>query len=118
MQGAVMIGIPALVILALAGYRATQLAVWDSILDPVRGRIIDWQTRQPESGLRTAVVTLITCPYCMGWWLSGAILSTYLLATGQWTGAPLVVHGLEWLAVAGGAVLLNRWDDSRKAAAA
>ncbi|NGO45108.1 hypothetical protein [Streptomyces ureilyticus] len=29
---------------------------------------------------------------------------------------PLLVHGIEWFAVAGGKALLNRWDDSRKAA--
>lgn len=109
-----MIGIPVLAVLALAGYRATQLVVWDSITDPLRDRIIDWQARRPESSLRAALVTLITCVYCSGWWLSGAVLAAYLLATGTWTGVPLVVHGLEWLAVAGGAVLLNRWDDSRK----
>ncbi|MFB7496077.1 DUF1360 domain-containing protein [Streptomyces sp. NPDC056161] len=112
-----MIGIPVLAVLALAGYRATQLAVWDSILDPVRDRVIDWQTSQPESSVRAAITTLITCVYCTGWWLSGAILLTYLLATGTWDRAPLVIHGVEWFAVAGGAVLLNRWDDSRKAGA-
>ncbi|MCC9686876.1 DUF1360 domain-containing protein [Streptomyces sp. MNU103] len=111
-----MIGIPVLAVLALAGYRATQLVVWDSITDPLRDRIIDWQAARPESTLRAALVTLITCVYCSGWWLSGAVLAAYLLATGTWTGVPLVVHGLEWLAVAGGAVLLNRWDDSRKGA--
>ncbi|MGY5033550.1 hypothetical protein ACWC9U_22235 [Streptomyces sp. 900116325] len=46
--------------------------------------------------------------------MSGALLLTYLLATGQWDQAPLLVHGIEWLAVAGAAVLFNRWDDSRK----
>lgn len=112
-----MIGIPVLAVLALAGYRATQLAVWDSILDPARDRVIDWQARRPESSLRAAIVTLITCVYCTGWWLSGAILLAYLLATDTWTGVPLVVHGLEWFAVAGAAVLLNRWDDSRKGTA-
>ncbi|MBP5906794.1 DUF1360 domain-containing protein [Streptomyces sp. LBUM 1478] len=111
-----MIGIHELIFLALAGYRLTQLGVHDTILDPVRDRVIDWQTRRPESSLRAAIVTLITCVYCTGWWLSGAALLTYLLATGQWHAAPLLVHGLEWFAVAGGAVLLNRWDDSRKAA--
>ncbi|MFC8332742.1 DUF1360 domain-containing protein [Streptomyces olivaceus] len=109
-----MIGIPVLVILALAGYRATQLVVWDSITDPFRNRVMDWQAERPESTTRSAVLTLITCPYCVGWWLAGAILATYLLTTGQWTGTPLLVHGIEWLAVAGGAVLLNRWDDSQK----
>lgn len=110
-----MIGIPVLAVLALAGYRATQLAVWDSILDPARNRVMDWQARRPDSSLRAAVLTLITCVYCAGWWLSGAVLALYLTTTGTWHGTPVAVHALEWLAVAGGAVLLNRWDDTRKA---
>jgi hypothetical protein len=109
-----MIGITELAVLALAGYRATQFFVWDSLLEPVRERVIDWTTRRPESKIRGALLTLITCVYCSGWWISGAILAVYLLATGQWHDAPLLVHGVEWWAVAGGAVLLNRWDDSRK----
>lgn len=100
-------------VLALAGYRATQLAVHDTLLDPVRDHIHNWHANRPESAARTAVITLISCIYCMGWWVSGAVLATYLAATGQFTGTPLVVHGVEWLAVAGGAALLNRWDDTR-----
>jgi hypothetical protein len=102
-----------LALLALAGYRATQLLVHDTILDAPRDRVMAWQQKRPESTARTAVVTLISCVYCTGWWVAGALLATWLLATGTWDDAPLVVHGVEWLAVAGGAVLLNRWDDSR-----
>lgn len=101
-----------LALLALAGYRATQLAVHDTILDPVRDRVFAWQEDRPESRLREFVVTLISCVYCMGWWINGALLTVYLLVTGQFHDAPLLVHGLEWLAVAGGAVLLNRADDA------
>ncbi|MEV6565876.1 DUF1360 domain-containing protein [Streptomyces kronopolitis] len=114
-QGAAVLNLPELALLALAGYRATQLAVHDSILDPVRDRIDEWHQRRPESTLRTAVVTLMSCVYCMGWWIAGALLATWLLATGTWGEAPMLVHGVEWLAVAGAAVLLNRWDDERKA---
>ena len=103
-----------LALLALAGYRATQLVVHDSILDPARTRVDTWQQQRPQSAYREAVVTLISCVYCAGWWLSGALLATWLLVTGRWDTAPVLVHGVEWLAVAGGAALLNRWDDSRK----
>ncbi|MEV7815594.1 MULTISPECIES: hypothetical protein [Streptomyces] len=48
----------------------------------------------------------------MGWWISGASLATWVLASGQWDDSPLVVHGVEWFAVAGGAVLMNRVDDT------
>lgn len=101
-------------LLALAGYRGTQLVVHDSILDPVRAKVDAWQQRKPFSPYRDAVVTLISCVYCSGWWVAGALLPTWLLVTGQWDRAPLLVHCVEWLAVAGGAALLNRWDDSRK----
>ena len=109
-----MINLVTLVFLALAGYRGTQLVVHDSILDPVRARIDAWQQRCPQSAFREAVVTLISCVYCSGFWISGALLATWLIVTGTWRGTPVLVHGVEWLAVAGAAVLLNRWDDSRK----
>lgn len=107
-----MVGLPALAVLALASYRATQLVVHDTIGDPIRDRIIAWHERRPQSTLRIAVVTLITCTYCAGWWVSGLLLATYLLATGQWTGTPLLAHAVAWFAVAGGQALLNRWDDT------
>lgn len=99
--------------LALATYRATQLVVHDTIGDPVRDRVIHWQQNRPDSRIRHAAVTLMSCVYCAGWWLAGLLLAVYLLATGEWATAPVIVHGLEWLAVAGGGVLLNRWDDTR-----
>ncbi|WP_405759454.1 DUF1360 domain-containing protein [Streptomyces sp. NBC_01420] len=107
-----MLALTHLALLGLAGYRGTQLAVHDTILDPLRDRIINWQEQRPTSTLRDLVVSLISCVYCMGWWVSGALLLTYLLATGRFHDAPLVVHGVEWLAVAGLAVLLNRVDDT------
>jgi hypothetical protein len=42
--------------------------------------------------------------------VSGILLATWLLVTGQFDDAPLLVHGIEWFA--GGAVLLNRFDDT------
>ena len=108
-----MIDLAELALLAAAGYRGTQLLVHDSILDPARDRLIGWHEKRPDSTLREALVTLISCVYCTGWWVSGVVLLVWLLATGTWHDAPLLVHGIEWFAVAGGAVLLNRWDDSR-----
>lgn len=105
-----MITIPELVVLALAGYRATQLAVYDTIGDPIRDRIHAWAARRP-SRAREQVTTLIGCIYCTGWWVSGLVLAVYLTATGSWGQAPPLVHGIEWFAVAGAAVLAGRWDD-------
>lgn len=106
-----------LAVLTLAGYRGTQLVVHDSIGDPIRDRVFAWHAARPDSPARTALITLISCTYCAGWWISGAVLAVYLLAAGQWTTAPLAVHGVQWLAVAGGQALLNRWNDTRAEAA-
>ncbi|MGY3199724.1 DUF1360 domain-containing protein [Streptomyces sp. TE5632] len=107
-----MISIPELVVLAAAGYRATQLLVHDSILDVPRDRLFAWHSRNTDSTTRTALVTLISCVYCTGWWVAGALLATWLLASGQWHDAPLLVHGIEWFAVAGASVVINRADDT------
>lgn len=113
-----MIGAIELAVLAAAGYRATQLVVHDAILQAPRDAVFDWHAQDPGSPARTAIATLISCVYCIGWWISGAILAAYLTATGTWDNAPLAVHGIEWFAVAGAAVLANRWDDTRPEAAA
>lgn len=109
-----MIHIAELAPLAAAAYWGTYLAVHAELTDPLRAPVYAWHERRPESALRAKLVTLIACTYCAGWWISGALLATYLLATGQWHSAPLPVHGVEWAAVAGGQALLNRWDDTRQ----
>jgi len=99
--------------LGFAAYRATQLVVWDSILDGWRTRLELWHAAKHESRVRTFVRDLVGCPYCTGWWLSMLTTLAYLTAAGQWGQAPLVVHAVECWTVAGIQALLNRWDDSR-----
>lgn len=113
-----MVSLPELAVLAFAAYRGTQLIVHDSILDAPRGWAFTWHSRKDTSPLRTALITLISCVYCSGWWVAGAFLAAYLLLTDQWHGVPVLLHGVEWFAVAGAQALLNRWDDSRKDTAA
>ncbi|WP_309317405.1 DUF1360 domain-containing protein [Streptomyces salinarius] len=108
-----MVGLTNLAALAFASYRGTQLLVHDSIGDPIRDRVIAWHERRPDSSLRNALVTLIACTYCAGWWVSGAVLAVYLLAADALNGTAPLVHLVEWFAVAGGQALLNRWDDTR-----
>ncbi|MFJ2205948.1 DUF1360 domain-containing protein [Streptomyces microflavus] len=108
-----MISLTEFALLAAAGYRGTQLLVHDAILDSLRNRLFAWHEAASSKALRAAVITLISCTYCMGWWVSGAALAVWLLATGQWHDAPLLVHAITWFAVAGGQALLNRWDDSK-----
>ncbi|MGO4423277.1 DUF1360 domain-containing protein [Streptomyces sp. MCAF7] len=101
-----------LVVLGFAAYRATQLGVHDTILDPGRERLAAWQANNLDSKARAFLIQLISCVYCLGWWLSGITLLVYLLATDSWGDALWLVHGVEWFAVAGVQALLNRRDDT------
>lgn len=112
-RGATLISTAVLALLALAVYRGTRLAVHDTILDPVRDRVFAWRDKRPESTARALVIDLISCIYCMGWWIAGAFLAVWLLATDTWHDAPLAIHAIQWFGVAGAGVLLNSWDDSR-----
>lgn len=105
-----MVSPPELAVLILAAYRGTQLAVHDTILDVPRSWLYDWHSRKATSPVRAAAVTLISCVYCMGFWVSGTVLAAFLL----WPDSFAVRIGLLWFAVAGGQALFNRWDDSRK----
>ncbi|MEZ7005842.1 DUF1360 domain-containing protein [Streptomyces sp. AD55] len=121
-MGGNMIGPLALAVLALVAYRGTQLVVHDTILDPIRDPILAWHEARPESTVRDAIATLISCTYCAGWWVSGVVLALYLTATSQgpgpWTWSTAAIRLLEWAAIAGGQCLLNRWDDTRDRSAA
>ncbi|WP_329449439.1 DUF1360 domain-containing protein [Streptomyces sp. NBC_01724] len=72
-----MIQLTELALLGLAGCRATQLAVHGRIFDPARDRVHQWHEARPDSAAREFVLTLISCVYCMSWWLSGALLVVY-----------------------------------------
>jgi len=106
------IGVMELAVLGAASYRATQLGVHDTILEPARQRLAAWHASRIDSRPRAFLIQLISCIYCFGFWLSGITLLVYLLATGRWHDAPLLVHGIEWFAVAGVQALLNRRDDT------
>ena len=112
-DGATMQNLLTLGVLGLAAYRATQLVVWDTIGDRLRARIEMWHARKIESGIRSFIRALISCTYCVGWWLSLVTLATYLTAAGQWGAASVWIHAVEFWAVAGIQSLANRWDDSR-----
>lgn len=58
-----------LVIYALAVARVTGLIVADSITEPARDALISWLDDRPRT-LGSWVATLITCPWCAGFWVS------------------------------------------------
>lgn len=80
-----------LALLVLASFRLTHLIVFDSIMEPVRQRLVR---------VRYAA-ELISCYWCCGVWVSGALVAGYLL----WPSGARIV--LAVLAVAGGQALLE-----------
>jgi hypothetical protein len=100
-----------LAVLGFASYRATQLGVHDTILDPARQRLAAWHANNIDSRPRKFLMQLISCIYCFGWWLSGAVLTAWWF----WRDNPVIKFGLLWFAVAGIQALLNRRDDTMDA---
>lgn len=70
----------ALVILALAVFRMYRLIAEDDILDRPR----DWFLDRLEEERLEKLDKLITCPWCLGFWLSVAAWGLWLLAP-SWT---------------------------------
>lgn len=109
--------------LGFASYRATQLAVWDSILDPLRGTPDSALERWHANGIspdrsnrgRDFVLKLFQCVYCIGFHMSWLAVLAYWLAVGDnpvasW--GSFLLFGIESFAVAGAQALLNRYDDT------
>lgn len=76
-----------LLLTALAAHRLTRLVVEDTILDGPRMWLVN---RAPDG----KIATLITCPWCAGFWLSGVVV----LLVAATTNLPLPL--LVWPAVA------------------
>lgn len=91
--------VPDLITLILAvgaAARITRLVVADTITDPLRTwalpriarsraerlRIAHGEPATPPTGLRGALVTLLTCHWCTGVWVAGALTPLALSAGG------------------------------------
>jgi hypothetical protein len=102
--------------LGFASYRAVQLVVHDTIGDPLRARLETWYADGIRPGrtnrFRAFIRSLLSCIYCVGWWLSLITTLAYLTAAGQWGAASLWVHAIECWAVMGIQALMSRVDDS------
>lgn len=107
-----MLTLPELAVLSFAAARGTQLLVHDSIGDPLRDPLFAWNANKPESKIRQFVITLISCVYCMGAHVSWVTLLAYLYADGRLGDTSLLGFGINWFAIAGAQMLLNRYDDS------
>lgn len=71
---------PALVVLMLGAYRLTRLAGWDTFAPAARAR--EWaQGIDAEGNIThqrpTWLIELFGCPFCLGFWISLALVATW-----------------------------------------
>ena len=111
-----------LVILSFAAFRLTQFFVFDSLWGgnphsgSKRSARIDKFAYNQEDGsdrsfLRGKYGDLMSCPWCIGFWISAATFTAYAVSAGQWGDYSLVMNVLLMFAVAGGQGLLNSLRD-------
>jgi len=93
----------ALVPLTLATWRLWRIIAVDSITEPIRARFLF-----RDGPLWEWVADLVTCPWCLGYWLSGATTGVYVWRSGVFGPEHLIVGWvLAWLAVSAGVGITN-----------
>lgn len=105
------------VLLSAAAFRLTQFFVFDSLI----GANLDSGSRfadalddfaydtngNDRTWLRGKIGDLLTCPWCLGFWISAACYLTFVIAAGRWGDHELVAHAIGVFAVAGVQGTLN-----------
>lgn len=105
------------VVLCLAAFRITRFFLYDSLMgmglvgkefaSPLAERVDRFaydREGNNRSLLRGKLGDLLTCPWCLGFWISAACYFSWLGATVGWDGitaTPLPVHGITVFAIAG-----------------
>lgn len=96
-------------VIVLAAYRGTRVLTTDEITEPPRDAVADWVERR-NGRSDTRLTTLITCPFCAGWWLSIIAYVCAEVALGRVGDVPLLWHMIEAWGVIGGQALLSAVD--------
>lgn len=81
--------IPVVLVAGVAAYRLWRVAGQDTITEKLRVRLIE-----NDSRVANFIFDLVICPWCLGFWISGAIA----LALGHQLDLSLLDTGLLWLA--------------------
>lgn len=102
-----------LVLGALASYRITRLVTTDKIAEPFTERIRwfferRWEAKHPEAvpgdEWNSKLAFLLSCPWCLGFWVSGVV--TVILSVAYGLNYPI----LTWLAMSTVVGFLGRID--------
>lgn len=82
-------------ILAFAAFRVTRFLVFDSLFSHTRQRILVWLANRKLSVLNHKALELITCTWCVGFWITLGVYSLFL-----WE-QPWDFTRLEWITTFG-----------------
>lgn len=98
---------------SLAAYRVTRLVTLDKIAEPVTERIRwfferRWEAKHPEAApndeWNSKLAFLLSCPWCLGFWVSGVV--TVILSVAYGLDYPVIT----WLAMSTIVGFLGRID--------
>lgn len=98
---------------SLAAYRVTRLVTLDKIAEPVAERIRwfferRWEAKHPEAvpndEWNSKLAFLLSCPWCLGFWVSGVV--TVILSVAYGLDYPVIT----WLAMSTIVGFLGRID--------
>lgn len=104
-------------LVVLAAYRITRFFVKDSLIgfgpdsgSAVSVKLDKWAYNDDgtdRSFLRGKAGDLLTCIWCLGFWVSLIVYVAAVVSLGEWNSLPLVWHGIIVFAVAGGQGFLS-----------
>jgi hypothetical protein len=100
------------ILLALASYRVTRLVTMDKITEPIFGRVRWWFERRwyekhdggSDTHFNSKIAFMLSCPWCLGFWVSGA--GTLLVSLAYGLDYPI----LTWFALSTVVGFLGRFD--------
>lgn len=92
----------ALVPLTLVAWRVWRIVAVDTITEPLRARFLFRDGRGWEW-----FAELVTCPWCLGFWISGGVVAAYVFGVGL----PWWLFLVGWLAVSAGVGITNALVD-------
>lgn len=81
-----------LVIDALATFRLTRLIIEDTITAPLREKVKYQAMREVDTpGMAAKIETLLSCPWCVGFWVACGVVTARTVAPRLWDPAARVL---------------------------
>lgn len=127
-------------VLVLASWRASRFLALDSLTESMRDELEAWAHRRQlpvdperaarESGIpralritgvtetvygprrfwRGKLAELVSCPYCVSFWIACATYVIYVCVVGRWSDVPLLANAITAWGVAGAVAVIARYD--------